>query len=696
MSGLLSLRSSPEAPQSLALSIPRMSEHVLPQGAGYGVVVGIGLFFSVFMIGLTAIQSRYTAFSPKNSEEFSSASRSVKPGLIASGIVSAWTWAATLLQSSAVAYKFGISGPYWYGAGATVQVLLFAMLAAKLKLNAPYAHTWLEIVGARWGAAAHGIFMFFGLATNIIVSSMLILGGSATVTALTGMSTIAACFLIPLGVAIYVVVGGMRSTLLCDYTHTTVLFAIILVFVFTVYATSDKIGSPTRMHELLDAASAATPVDGNAHGSYLTMRSKNGLIFGVINIIGNFATVFQDQAYWQRAIASRPGSTVKAYLLGGLAWFAIPFTFATTLGLAAVALRGDPDMQVLTPADVSAGLPASAAASALLGQSGAAALLILLFLAVTSATSAELIAVSSVLTYDVYKRYINPHASEDQILRMGHYMVAFFGIVMGVAGTIFFYIGVSMGWLYTFMGVILGSAVAPIALCITWRKANKWGCIGGAVAGFCVGVIAWLVTTSSLNDGEINVVTSGGDYEMLAGNLASIGVGAIIATVSSLIWPDDFDFDITRAINNPARRRHHEEKVNPSLDDEVEKKRENMDAHSVSPSFTDSEGTDDLDPVKLQSAFRFASYSSLALLLVLIIIVPLPLFFAQTIYGVGGLTAWVVIGIIWTFLSAISVVIYPLWESREALSQILSGIVKDVFTKGSGKYVPPSGHISSA
>lgn len=292
-----------------------MPDTILPQGAGYGVVVGIGLFFSAFMIFLTAIQARYTAFSPKSSEEFTSASRSVKPGLIASGIVSAWTWAATLLQSSAVAYKFGISGPWWYGAGATVQILLFAMLAAKLKLNAPYAHTWLEIVGVRWGKTAHLVFMFFGLATNIIVSSMLILGGSATVTDLTGMNTIAACFLIPLGVAIYVVVGGMRSTLLCDYTHTTVLFAIILTFVFTVYSTSNKIGSPAKMHELLTAASAATPIPGNAHGSYITMRSKNGLIFGVINIIGNFATVFQDQAYWQRAIASRPASTVKAYLL---------------------------------------------------------------------------------------------------------------------------------------------------------------------------------------------------------------------------------------------------------------------------------------------------------------------------------------------------------------------------------------------
>lgn len=94
-------------------------------------------------------------------------------------------------------------------------------------------------------------------------------------------------------------------------------------FVFSVYATNEKIGSPSRMHELLTAASAVAPVPGNAKGSYLTMRSKNGLIFGVINIVGNFATVFQDQAYWQRAIASRPATTVKAYLLGGLAWLAL-------------------------------------------------------------------------------------------------------------------------------------------------------------------------------------------------------------------------------------------------------------------------------------------------------------------------------------------------------------------------------------
>lgn len=257
----------------------------------------------------------YSLQPPGNAEEFTSASRSVKPGLIAAGIVSAWTWAATLLQSSAVAYRYGISGPYWYAAGATVQVLLFAQLAAKLKLNAPNAHTFLEIIDVRFGPFGHAVFLFFGLATNVLVSSMLTLGespssslfllsgerelivcersgGSATVTDLTGMNTIAACFLIPIGVSIYVVVGGMRATLLCDYTHTTVLFIIIMIFTFTVYGTSEKIGSPKAMHDLLTKIAAVHPVADNAGGSYLTMRSVGGIIFGVINLVGNFATVF--------------------------------------------------------------------------------------------------------------------------------------------------------------------------------------------------------------------------------------------------------------------------------------------------------------------------------------------------------------------------------------------------------------------
>ena len=51
--------------------------------------------------------------SKKNSEDFNTCGRSIKTGLIAVDIVSHWTWAATLLQSSNQAYQHGISGPFW-------------------------------------------------------------------------------------------------------------------------------------------------------------------------------------------------------------------------------------------------------------------------------------------------------------------------------------------------------------------------------------------------------------------------------------------------------------------------------------------------------------------------------------------------------------------------------------------------------
>ena len=70
---------------------------------------------------------------------------------------------------------------------------------------------------------------------------------------------------------------------------------------------------------------------------------------------GNFGTVFVDQSYWQSAVASKPKQGVLGLLLGGLAWFAIPFSFSTTMGLAYVALSAKQGEGLLTDADVDAG-----------------------------------------------------------------------------------------------------------------------------------------------------------------------------------------------------------------------------------------------------------------------------------------------------------------------------------------------------
>lgn len=46
---------------------------------------------------------------------------------------------------------------------------------------------------------------------------------------------------------------------------------------------------------MLVQAGVDHPVEGNKEGSYLTFYSKTGMIFMIVNLIGNFATVFNDQ-----------------------------------------------------------------------------------------------------------------------------------------------------------------------------------------------------------------------------------------------------------------------------------------------------------------------------------------------------------------------------------------------------------------
>ncbi|SMR50224.1 unnamed protein product [Zymoseptoria tritici ST99CH_3D1] len=264
---------------------------VLSQGVGYGMILGISAFFALFMICITWSLKRYS-HELQTAEMFTTAGRSLKSGLVASSVVSTWTWAATLLQSTGVAYRYGglfalfagsfnrirgqiatVSGPFWCAAGATVQIILFATLAVELKRRAPNAHTFLELVKARYGPATHDVFIVFCCFTNILVTAMLLTGGAAVVENLTVIPTVATVFLFQLGIVVFTLVGGIKATFITDYFNALVIIIIVFVFAFVVYTTNTILGSPRRVWEILTEIAAERPLEGNIGGSYLTMKS---------------------------------------------------------------------------------------------------------------------------------------------------------------------------------------------------------------------------------------------------------------------------------------------------------------------------------------------------------------------------------------------------------------------------------------
>ncbi len=611
----------------------------LPEWIGWAIVVGLGMVFAVIITIEVKIEEKYLGVS-QTSEMFNTAGRTIKTGLTAAAIVSAWTWAATLLQSSTVAYQYGISGPFWYAAGASIQVLLFGILAIELKRKAPNAHTFLEIIRARYGNGSHKVFLVFALMTNMIVTAMLLLGGSAVVNGLTGMDISLAAFLIPIGVMIYTLVGGLKATFVADYMHTIIIFVTILTFVSAVYINTDITGGIEGMYDKLVQAAEIRPIEGNAGGAFLTMASAGGLMFGIINIVGNFGTVFVDQAYWQRAIAAKPSSTVKGFLLGGLCWFAIPFTLATTMGLTAVALDVDITMQ-----QAQMGLVVPAAAVALMGEVGAILVLTMLFMAVTSAGSAELIAVSSIVTYDLYRTYRNPNATGKQLVKVSRATIVAFGLGMGGLAVVLLGMGLSLGFVYLAMGILIGSAVVPIALTILWSKTNKVAATGGAVIGLLCSTTVWVIVASGAggfveSGGVIDLASLGNNYAMLFANITAIISGGIIAIVGSLAAGKTFDWN--------------ELKTKITL---------------VEITATQQEE----DEETLKKAFKFSVRGGGIMALILIIVWPMPLIASGYIFELGSYTVWVAISVIWVSIASAIIIFLPLIEAREGIAKVFSG-----------------------
>ena len=275
-----------------------------------------------------------------------------------------------------------------------------------LKMMAPGAKTFLQVIKARFGSRTHLVFCVFAFFTNLIIMMSLTIAGTAVLNSLVkGLSPELAAMLLATVIGGYTLIGGLGATFYVSYFNTAIIFILILMLIIEVF--SNPSGNPDNPFgssaSIFDFIACWRAPEGNRENSYLTFYSSGGFVFGMVNIIGNFGTVFCDQAYWQSSVAAKPLQGVWGFILGGLTWFAIPFSLATTMGLAYIGLSSAQGSPMLTNKDISAGLTAPLVAQKLLGPTGEYAMLFLILMAVMSTGSAEVIAVASIIIYDIYQ-----------------------------------------------------------------------------------------------------------------------------------------------------------------------------------------------------------------------------------------------------------------------------------------------------
>ena len=108
----------------------------------------------------------------------------------------------------------------------------------------------------------------------------------------------------------------------------------------------------------------------------------------------------------------------------------------------------------MTSTEVTNGLALPYAAIAVAGQGGAVATLLVIFMAVTSTLSAQVIAVSSIVAFDGYRTYFNKSATNKEVILWSRIGVILFGMVAAGLTALFHYVGIDMGWTLYIIGIV--------------------------------------------------------------------------------------------------------------------------------------------------------------------------------------------------------------------------------------------------
>lgn len=184
-----------------------------------------------------------------------------------------------------------------------------------------------------------------------------------------------------------------------------------------------------------------------------------------------------DTSFFIKAFAASPGAVVPGYTIGGIAYFAIPWALGTIMSSVALGLENQPTfptypnvserifhkhqeshmrthqfIQRMTYTEVTNGLVLPYAAMTIAGAGGAAAIVLITFMAVTSTLSAQVIAVSSILSFDVYREYFKKTATDRDLIRSSHFGVVFFAVFSAGFSTMLHYAGVNLGWTLYMLG----------------------------------------------------------------------------------------------------------------------------------------------------------------------------------------------------------------------------------------------------
>jgi SSS family solute:Na+ symporter len=462
------------------------------------VVILVLYFALVIFIGF------YVRGSTNTSEEFFLAGREMTAWIAGLSFVSANLGSLELMGWAGAAYQYGILATHWYWIGA-IPAMLFLGIVMMPFYYISKTHSVPGYLQLRFGEGARGVSaVSFGFMT-ILMSGVNMYSMALVMKVILGWNISFSIWVGAITVAIYVMLGGLRSAIINEVLQFVLIWAgaALIPILGLVEAggwsnLKRQIAVNVGSNDYTHLWTTLGHFRDNPMGVHWT-----GIVFG-LGFVVSFGYWTTDFLVVQRVLSANNLRAAKmAPIIGAAFKMAVPFIVIVP-GLLALAVLKNPDGSVLRLVGenmVSAQHPYSyneVLPLMLIRYCGPGLLglgITALVAGFMSGMAGNVSAFSTVWTYDLYGAYLNKKASDKHYVSMGRWstvvgMLASIGTAYLVA-----HAASIMDYVQALFSFFIAPLFGTVVLGMLWKRATKEGGFWGLLAGTVSSIGMFIYTT---------------------------------------------------------------------------------------------------------------------------------------------------------------------------------------------------------
>ena len=433
----------------------------------------------------------------RNSGDFFVAGRGLSAKLLFATVLAANIGAGTTVGAAGLAYREGVSAWWWNGSAGLGSLALGFWIGPRIWRIAKERgfYTVGDFLEYRYSAAVRGVVAALIWVGTLAILAAQLLAGAAVLTAVADASKLTGVVIGAAAMTIYFAAGGLLSSAWVNLVQLVVLMA---GFLFAMPLLYDAAGGRAAFESLVPP-----------HPEYWNLMYSKGSGMSGWAIVAILTPAFIVSPGLVQKTYGAAGERAIRLGIGGQAVAQLVFGFVPVFfGIAALAAGVTIDNRDLAlPTVLATELPPA------VGALGLAAV----FSAEVSTCDAILFMLATSLSKDLYKRFLNPAATDRQLLTVAR-IAAFAGGAGGVLLAL--QVRTIVDALQIFYSLLGVSLFVPVIAGLFWRRGGAPEAFASIVAGIGVLLIVRLATGGNgfglLNENLAGLISAAAAFVLVA------------------------------------------------------------------------------------------------------------------------------------------------------------------------------------